>query len=448
MSPRAPITVATIVPIAPSTRVPGTPRVSGASRAGRRVAAPARRERGVVAIVVALLLTVMVGFLGLAIDGGRLYLAKTELQNTADACALAASYELTGAPSIPAAAFPRAEAAGRAIAKQNRVGFQGAAIADSDITVGFGSSLAAGSLWSNAGAAAASSKYVRCTLQRGGFSPYFMQVMGFGAQSVAAIATATLTPAQSNCAVPLGVCRQAGAGAGASPPFGLTPGSWVTGRFKDGGGNWNWIDFSPPNGGESELAGLLTGNGMCSLNVSSPVGAPGNMGNAAAKAWNTRFGLYQTGSTNVTNAPPDFTGYGYTTTNWPSGANALPDFIAKRGTHSPYGSSVAAGNAVTGLSLSNAYNPTTTTAEHVQYGADRRLVIAPIIDCAALTGGSHTTTVLGWGCMLMLQPIADPNDTLVMEFIGLSQATGSPCASSGVAGDSASIGPMVPALVQ
>ena len=405
-------------------------------------------SRGAVAIVVALMLAVLVGFLGLAVDAGRLYLAKTELQNGADACALAASYELTGAPTIPAAAFPRAEAAGRTIAKQNRVGFQGSAIADGDIVVGFGSSLAAGSLWSAAGAAAASSKYVRCTLTRGGFTPYFMQVMGFGAASVQAVATATLTPAQSNCAVPLGVCKGSGTSASSSPPFGLTAGAWVSGRFKDGGGNWNWIDFSPPSGGESELAGLLTGNGMCSLNVTTPVGQPGNMGNAAAKAWNSRFGLYQSGSTNVTNAPPDFTGYAYTTTDWPAGSNAVGDFITRRASHSPYGSSVAAGNAVTGLTISNAYNPTTTVAQHTQYGADRRLVIAPIIDCGALSSGTHTTTVQGWACVLMLQPIDSPNDTLNMEYIGLSSAVGSPCASSGVAGDSTSVGPMVPALVQ
>lgn len=410
----------------------------------------ARRQaqRGAVAIIVALLLAVMVGFLGLAIDGGRLYLAKTELQNTADACALAASYELIGAPSIPADAFPRAEAAGRAIAKQNRVGFQNAGVVDGNIVVAFGSALTSGSLWSSAGAAAPSSKYVRCTLTRGGFSPYFMQVMGFGAQTVAAIATATLTPAQSNCAIPLGVCRVGTAGAGSSPPFGLTAGTWISGRFKDGGGNWNWIDFSPPSGGESEMAALFTGNGMCSLSTTTPVGQPGNMGNAAAKAWNTRFGLYQTGSTNVTNAPPDFTGYAYTTTNWPSGANARTDFLSRRAAHTPYGSSVANGNSITGLSISNAYNPTTTVAQHTQYGADRRLVVAPIIDCAALTGGSHTTNVLGWACVLMLQPIDNPNDTIRMEYLGLSSATGSPCATSGVAGDSASVGPMVPALVQ
>lgn len=405
------------------------------------------RERGAVAIVVGLLIVILVGFVGLALDGGHLYLTKTELQNGADACALAASYDLSGAPAIPAASFARAEAAGRMLGKQNHVDFQGSAITDANISVTFGTTLASGGLWTTAGAASPTSKYVRCTITRTGIPAYFMSVMGFGTQTVSSLATATLAPAQTNCGIPLGMCRVGTATSTSVPPFGLVAGHWFTGRFKDGGGNWNWIDFSPPSGGESELAGLLTGNGLCSLNVTTPVGEPGNMGNAAAKAWNTRFGLYQ-GSFNVSNAPPDFTGYAYTAFNWPSMTNALSDFEVRRGTHTPYGSSVANGNAITGLSISNAYNPTTTVAQHTANGADRRLVVSPIIDCAALSSGSHTTTVLGWGCVLMLQPIADPNDFLSMEYEGLSSAPGSPCATSGVVGSSTSVGPMVPALTQ
>jgi hypothetical protein len=414
----------------------------------RRRAGSRERQRGAVAIIVGLLIVVLVGFIGLALDGGHLYLAKTELQNSADACALAASYELTGAPVIPAAAFPRAEAAGRMIGKQNKVDFQGSAITDGNISVTFGTTLAAGGIWTSAGAASPASSYVRCTITRGGITAYFMGVMGFGAQTVSSLATATLAPAQTNCGIPLGMCRAGTATATSVPPFGLVPGQWYTGRFKDGGGNWNWINFSPPSGGEAQLAGLLTGNGQCSLNVTNPVGQPGNMGNAAAKAWNTRFGLYQ-GSSNVTNAPPDFTGYSYTPFDWPTQTNALLDFVAKRGTNTPYGSSVANGNAITGLSISNAYDPTTTIAQHAAHGADRRLVVSPIIDCATLsTSGTHTTNILGWGCVLMLQPIASPNDTIRMEYEGLSSASGSPCASSGVVGSSASVGPMVPALTQ
>ena len=49
----------------------------------------AMNQRGVTAILVALLLVVLVGFTALAIDIGHLVLARNELQNAADAGALA-----------------------------------------------------------------------------------------------------------------------------------------------------------------------------------------------------------------------------------------------------------------------------------------------------------------------------------------------------------------------
>lgn len=53
-------------------------------------------QRGVVAIIVGLSLVVLVGFLGLALDLGRLYFAKSELQNAADAAALGGAKQLNG----------------------------------------------------------------------------------------------------------------------------------------------------------------------------------------------------------------------------------------------------------------------------------------------------------------------------------------------------------------
>ena len=152
------------------------------------------RQRGAVAIIVGLLMVVLVGFIGLALDGGHLYLTKTELQNGADACALAASYELTDTPSIPAAAFLRAEAAGQLVGNRNSVNFQGKAISAADIDVRFGTSLNGGT-WVGATSASAASKYVRCTIQEADIAPWFMQVLGFGPQTVRALATATLSPA-------------------------------------------------------------------------------------------------------------------------------------------------------------------------------------------------------------------------------------------------------------
>lgn len=50
------------------------------------------RERGQAIVLVALVLTVLFGFLGLAIDGGRGYLDRRNMQASADAAALAAAY--------------------------------------------------------------------------------------------------------------------------------------------------------------------------------------------------------------------------------------------------------------------------------------------------------------------------------------------------------------------
>ena len=51
-------------------------------------------QRGQVMVIIALMMVAMVGALGLAIDGGRLYVDRRVLQNAADAAALAACSEL------------------------------------------------------------------------------------------------------------------------------------------------------------------------------------------------------------------------------------------------------------------------------------------------------------------------------------------------------------------
>lgn len=51
--------------------------------------------RGAVAVLVAVLLVVLIGFVALAVDVGYLYVTRNELQNTADAAALAAARKLS-----------------------------------------------------------------------------------------------------------------------------------------------------------------------------------------------------------------------------------------------------------------------------------------------------------------------------------------------------------------
>lgn len=411
-----------------------------------------RRQGGAIAIMTAILLPVLIGFAGLALDLGRLYIEKTELQNATDACALAASRELTCDPSAgPCAAslLVNAENSGLFVAGRNSVDFQRSAVSLSADDIRFSTTFAPNSGYRPRSAGAdPASKFVMCTARQNGIVPWFMQVLGAGPQSVSAQAVATLVPSQANCGIPLGMCSQGPANG--TPPFGLVRGNWYDGRFNSGGGatgSFNWIDYSPPSGGQSELSALMTGSGVCNTNVSNPVGQSGVLGNASARAWNSRFGLYQSGPINVDTAPPDSTGYSYTPDNWPARSNALGDFISRRVANASYGADVDAGNAVTGLAISNAYNPTTTPSQHATKGADRRLVVAPIMDCADWAA-NNVAPIRGFACVLMLHPIASPGDVVYMEYLGQSNEPNSPCATSGVVGGPGSGGPLVPALVQ
>lgn len=421
-----------------------------------------RRQRGAVMIMIALFAAVVIGFVGLTIDLGRLFVTKGELQSAVDACALAAAEELRPGMVPPdPQALTRAINAGLTAGNRNAVQFQAASanLAGGDIL--FSDRLSDNSTSfpfgyvSSSGANPATARYAMCAHSQGGIAMWFMQVLDqfLGATpapaSVGAWAVATLAPSQTNCGVPLGICEK-----GPAPSFGLSPGQWVGGKFSSGGGltgSFNWIDFSPPAGGASELSALLAGQGQCNLNVSTPVGQSG-ADQSVATAWNSRFGLYKNGGGNpsLTTSPPDFTGYGYTPTNWPAQSNAFGDFQSRRTAYSSYGDTTDttdAGNAITTLSINNSFNVAThgASGQLASYGADRRIVTAPIVNCASWAS-SQTVPIDGWACVMLLHPIDSPNNTVHMELLGLSTTPGSPCATSGLGGGTA--GPLVPVLVQ
>jgi Flp pilus assembly protein TadG len=95
-----------------------SPTTGFPTREARTPAAADRRRDGVAMITVLVALVALIGATALGIDGGLLWAARTQVQNAADASALAAGRSLIDA-SIPAVTLPAAEAAALAQASQN-----------------------------------------------------------------------------------------------------------------------------------------------------------------------------------------------------------------------------------------------------------------------------------------------------------------------------------------
>ena len=79
-----------------------------------------RRQHGAFLITFALFMLFLLGFMGIALDFGRLFVVKTELQTAVDSCALAAAQELDGQSS----AITRARSAGMAAGNANNANLQ------------------------------------------------------------------------------------------------------------------------------------------------------------------------------------------------------------------------------------------------------------------------------------------------------------------------------------
>lgn len=433
-----------------------------------------KHQGGAVAIMVGLTIFVLIAFLGLTVDLGRLFITKTELSNAADACALAAAAELLG----DADALNRAESAGITVGQRNKVGFQGSSVEilpNQDIT--FSDHLDGTYLTRTAVAAGAiaNMKYAKCTLPQTGILPYFMQVVGFGQQTVTSHAVATLAPGITNCGLPIAICENKNPPAtcpdGSAPDaMGLCKKEWICSKFTTGNsvgcsagltGSFNWIDYSPPAGGASELAEIITGAGQCDLNITNEVGQSG-VDQSLSKAWNSRFGLYK-GSDDVSTAPPDASGFAYTPTSWPSkynaydgtSANGAPNLEAARGSHLVYQKD--GGTWPDGLNLTGYQH--STSAELAASGSDRRVAVVPVVDCGTDTDGDGIIDTGGWvssqtveikkfACILMLHPMDSPGDPLYLEHQGLSDDPGNPCGTIGLPGGPGSVGPKVPTLVR
>ena len=430
-------------------------------------------QRGAVAVLFSLALPVVIGLAALAIDVSRLVVVRAELQSAADACALAAVSQLRSTTASTSQLL-RAEAHGLALSDAlaqsisgdarpadslNRFDFQSRQLNGSMLAVRFSSS--ASGPWRAASVSSGSISHVQCSADGGQIPLYLAGVVGVRQVfPVTARAVAALAPSQVNCAFPMALCKAPGTRANSSKPFGLQVGDWMrepssqgTNRY-DGAGNFGWVDFDPPSGGAEQLQELIAGRGSCSLELGRKVGESGAK-SSVYDAWNSRFGLYGSGGPTPAASPGDLSGYAYTSKTWPDGRNAYsgtakgaaagtPNFLASRAGFAPY-----QGNSASGVNAK--YSTNWSSADRRAQGRERRLVVVPIVDCAVWdSSGSVQPVIEGWGCALLLSPIATSGSSGPgqAEFLGLASDLGSPCASNGLPGSSLSAGPLVPVLVE
>jgi Flp pilus assembly protein TadG len=434
--------------------------------------APRRRQRGAVAIIVGLSLAVLVGFAGLVLDLGRLFVNKTELQSAADACALAAARELicdtsTGG-TCPAKFLLNAETAGIFAASQNKKDLQDSPVTIAPADVRFYTSIGPNSAYLPRGSANPNSKFAMCIARSNGLVPRFMGVVGLAEPNdVAAHAVATLAPSQNFClGPPIGVCRKYDPVTGAAKPapnYGYQLGEWISSDFTANGnnvdlsGNFKWVDFTPNAGGNSEIdAGLVGSGGMCNIHVGDNVDViqPGQQ-QGAKDAYNTRFGIYPNGANGYTadTAPPDRTGYAYPNkspgspvfpipTGSPPIGSVYNDYLRRQGNtnNTPFVQNEYGVSGPGGSIPGNAVGSDVLQTK----GNNRRLVAVPMVDCNA-----STSSILGTVCVLMLNPMSNgATGTLYLEYRGDATSASSPCAAFGAPAGPGGLGPLVPTLVQ
>ncbi|NPC55469.1 pilus assembly protein TadG-related protein [Caenimonas soli] len=424
------------------------------------------RQRGAVIITVCLMLLFLLGFMGIALDFGRLFIVKTELQTAMDSCALSAAGELDGL----ADSINRAGSAGETASSVNRVNLQSGnwdgktKLAAADIIYRD----TAYQVTTNPALA----KYAECTHTQPSVQMWLLHILGAvsgnttaapSVRDVAARAVATRGSTQTTCPIPVALKPKttgcAGGNCGA-PNYGFAVGEWVTllmGQNVAQGGEIGWANLDGSNNASETEREML---GSCGTRVGDTLGTPG-VQTAIADAWNFRFGIYKN-SGNPAVHRPDLTGYAYTANNWPSTFNAYDgapgsdptgtaaNFVTKRQDFASCANqdprtnnqAVTVCEGIIARSLNSfqklAAPGAAVTGGHRTYGISRRIVLVPVIN--------PSSNVIDYACMLMLQPLSIPMTNVQLEYRGNPSAPGTPCTTSGIPGGVA--GPLVPVLVR
>ncbi len=300
------------------------------------------RQGGAVMIMFGLLLVVLFGFMALAIDLGRTYVVRTELQNAADAAALAGAKDLNQKATGVSAAINTAIT----MASQNNFNFATpVSITAANISVGScpddGSCTMASASSVTTDAQAAGKTFLKVDIPAVTLNAFFAQVMGITSTSAFGTAVAGYFVVDVS---PVGVCAidsstpggrrvvpgladelteygfrrgvsynlmNLGDVAGVSTPYLINPVDVYPGPCNNNNSSANVV-----------APYICTGSASVIVNVPGYVyGSTGVSAGPVEKALNSRFDVYTGNTCDPVSAPPDINISEYTV---PSGAGAGP----------------------------------------------------------------------------------------------------------------------------
>jgi Flp pilus assembly protein TadG len=257
-----------------------------------------KHERGSILATSAIGMLSLLLAVGLGVDISRFYLTKAELQNAADAAALA------GASALDTSAAGIGKAADRAVASMNKYDFNHTGVSFPRTNVLFATNLEGTYISeTSAKSSPANIRFVKVTTDPSAAGVSFaMSILG-SSKNLTATATAGLSvPLNKFCNwLPVSVIDYG------TP---IAPGNLYT--FRAGSGN----SISPGNyqilavagrGGKDVRVGLAAGVDMCASpgEVYEVDTKPGVTSGPVRQGINTRFDDYQSSHVNPTDMPPD-----------------------------------------------------------------------------------------------------------------------------------------------
>jgi hypothetical protein len=357
----------------------------------RHSTARKRNERGFTLPLLGVCATVMVGMLGLAMDCGRMFILKNELQTFVDASAMAAVSRLDGTQAGVQAANSAATGGPLGATKPNGYNFDSAAIPNADITTGYaGAFNGTYDNYATASAATTNSYRFVSVQATGVLSLYFLTIVPAVNRSLSLSATAIAgqkpQPALSRGMMPFIVDAH---NQNDTRNFGLTSGNEYTLKWGKGNSTSCAGDagFSPPGSPPSQHGFVDIGEGNSNSNVRTAI----------------EYGAYP----NVNSNP-----------------SSISTGVALGGVPGNRGSSIF--DALAGRAAQDTNDTSTTFAQYESYGTGngRRVVTVAIGGTWAGNGANAHTPVLGFASFFLETTYSGTSGPICATYIGPANLNG------------------------